>query len=230
MAHVSLPRRASGAHQEGSAYIIALLVLVVLTLLGLGLAVITQTEVQIGANELTAHRALYGGEGGINLALARVLTVNSSVDETTMTGVSLMDFVVPETRMTIDSGGLPVVYDPSPTQTHFAEHVEISPFVPIHNHCCDGCPCGEGDVVLNNTNHAVVATARRITWIGDDQPSAATVALARQNPTAQKQLYLMVGLSPWWEPRWEAISDPDAVASLNQEAGTFPGADPTPTP
>jgi hypothetical protein len=233
MAELPIPHSAPPRHdarQEGSAYIIALLVLVVLTLLGLGLAVITQTEVQIGANELTSHRVLYGVEGGVQLAISKVLTNNASINNVTMAGSELINFVIPETRMTIDSAGLPVVLDPGPTQTHFAEHVEISPFVPIHAACCDGCSCGIGDDPLKNTNHAVVATARRITWIGADQPNAATIAVARQDPTAQKQVYLMVGLSPWWKPKWDPLADEEAVADLDQEHDSSKFPAPTPTP
>lgn len=64
------PRR----RQSGSAYIVALMVLVVLTILGLGLALITQTELQIGANELTEQRIFYSADSGIGRAAAQTLT------------------------------------------------------------------------------------------------------------------------------------------------------------
>jgi hypothetical protein len=226
------PRRHPGS-QEGSAYIIALLVLVVLTLLGLGLALITQTEVQIGANELTTHRALYGGEGGFNLATSKLLMENSTVEEASMLGVDLVDFVVPETRMTIDASGNPMVFDPGTTQTRFAEYVEISPFVPLRAACCDQCNCGEGETKFVNANHAVVTHARRISWLGAAEPTDAQVNTALTLPSAEKQLYSMVALTPWWPPNWYSIADPAAVHSISQERFDAMGAlspAPTPTP
>src|SRR6185503_10975606 len=59
--HTAVRRRAGEA---GSAYIIALLALVVLSILGLGLALITQTEMQVGAGEMTYQRLLYSADSG----------------------------------------------------------------------------------------------------------------------------------------------------------------------
>lgn len=67
-------RRRSG--EEGSAYVIALLVLVVLTIAGLSLVFVTQTEMEIGANERTVQRTLYEADSGIAIATARVLVTN----------------------------------------------------------------------------------------------------------------------------------------------------------
>jgi hypothetical protein len=63
------PRRG----EAGSAYIIALLVLVVLTIIGLGLTLVTQSEVQIGANERTANRSFYASDSGHSLAIMGTL-------------------------------------------------------------------------------------------------------------------------------------------------------------
>ncbi len=56
--------------EAGSAYLATLLVLVVLTILGLSLAVITQTEVLIGGSEKQATRQLFNANSGINIATA----------------------------------------------------------------------------------------------------------------------------------------------------------------
>lgn len=63
--------------QEGSAYIVALIVLVVLTIMGLALAMITQTEMQVGANERLATRTFYAAETGLSATLAQALTNNN---------------------------------------------------------------------------------------------------------------------------------------------------------
>jgi hypothetical protein len=209
------------AAQSGSAYIIALLVLLVLSILGLSLALISQTEVRLGANELTTHRALYGGEAGVHLAVARVLTVNSSVDNASVTAVTPMTFTLPERRFTLDYTDAaqlrPTVVEDAPGigETHFAEHVQVSPFVPIQDTFCDMCPAAEGDVQLLNVNHALVATSERIAWNGDDEPTEDEIEDARR--TARKQLYLMVGLQPWWPPRWESIADDLQTKTIVQE-------------
>lgn len=64
----------SPTHGEaGSAYVVALLVLVVLSIVGLSLSVITQTEMQVGSNERTAQRVFYAADSGIGAATARSL-------------------------------------------------------------------------------------------------------------------------------------------------------------
>ena len=59
--------------QRGSAYLAALMVLVVLTIFGLSLVLITQSERQIGTNERTINRNFYAADSGVNVAIARVL-------------------------------------------------------------------------------------------------------------------------------------------------------------
>ncbi len=56
--------------QGGSAYIIVLLVLLLLTIFGLSLVVITHTERQIGSNEREATRNFFVAESGIAVAVA----------------------------------------------------------------------------------------------------------------------------------------------------------------
>jgi len=60
--------------ESGSAYIITLLLLVILTLLGLSLALVTGTESQIGANERILERVFYASDAGVGIAAARILT------------------------------------------------------------------------------------------------------------------------------------------------------------
>lgn len=60
--------------EAGSAYLVTLLLLVVLTLLGLSLALVTGTESQIGANERILERVFYASDAGVGVAAARILT------------------------------------------------------------------------------------------------------------------------------------------------------------
>ncbi len=63
--------------QEGSAYIVTLLVLFVLTALGLSLTLVTSTESTMGSQERTIQRAFYAADSGVNLALGSVMARNS---------------------------------------------------------------------------------------------------------------------------------------------------------
>ncbi len=63
------PRR-SHCRENGSAYLFVLLGLLVLTVIGLSLVVVTQTEVQIGGAEKSAMRVLYGADSGLQIQLA----------------------------------------------------------------------------------------------------------------------------------------------------------------
>ena len=65
--------RGARPEESGSAYLIVLLVLVVLTILGLSLVSITQTEMQIGSSERVDNRTFYSADAGIGIATARVL-------------------------------------------------------------------------------------------------------------------------------------------------------------
>ena len=59
--------------QQGSVYIITLVVLLVLTVLGLSIALITQSEMQIGINERLGETMFYAAGSGIDVATAKAL-------------------------------------------------------------------------------------------------------------------------------------------------------------
>lgn len=62
--------------EAGSAYMIVLLVLVVLTILGLSLVLITKSEMEIGSNERTIQRTFYEADSGVAAAVVRLLVSN----------------------------------------------------------------------------------------------------------------------------------------------------------
>ena len=72
--------------EAGSAYVITLLALVVLTILALSLALVTQTEVQVGSNERTVSRTFYSADSGLGVAVAEALLVNNNPDNPTLPG------------------------------------------------------------------------------------------------------------------------------------------------
>lgn len=60
--------------EAGSAYIIVLLVLLLLTIVGLSLTLVTQIESEIGATEKMVHRTFYAADSGVSAAVARKMT------------------------------------------------------------------------------------------------------------------------------------------------------------
>ena len=135
------PARRPG-RESGSAYVIALLVLVILTIVGLSVALITQSEMQIGSNERVAHRLFYAANSGISASTARALT-NADYSSASY---SLADPGSPLPGATLD--------------------VDMSPFYPILQtpcHLCEINDRGGGYSGLNfkMINHAVTATSMR---------------------------------------------------------------------
>lgn len=74
-------RNRSSRAQDGSAYIVVLLVLLLLTIFGLSLVLITQTERQIGANQRDAGRNFFAAESGIAVAVAWLQESNTQPHE-----------------------------------------------------------------------------------------------------------------------------------------------------
>jgi len=133
------PRR---RRESGSAYVAALLVLVLLTIIGLSLSLITQTEMQIGANENMIERIFYASDAGIDLATATTLV----------------------TRRPAWSQ-LYEIKEPT-TVDHPLEHqIDVSPFYPIASspcHLCDVNNAGQyGARNYERVNNAVTSTAVR---------------------------------------------------------------------
>jgi len=211
--------------EAGSAYIIALLVLVVLSIIGIALAQITQTEYQIGANELTSNRTLYAADEAFQFATAYQLTNNTSVLNPTVwndaskfspqgwtsggvwtTGggpprkPGLLYLVVPELRVTLDNTGAVQ----SAGNTSFETDTGFSPYAPVNVTPCDLCPSAEGDVQLVNVTYAAGVESMRLN------------SANQQTVSGVKVLYENVGLQPWVVPNWDPISNPFALPLVGQ--------------
>lgn len=59
--------------EDGSAYIIALMALFLLTILGISVSLVTQTEILASSQERTIERTFYAAEAGLEMAIARAL-------------------------------------------------------------------------------------------------------------------------------------------------------------
>jgi hypothetical protein len=136
--------------QAGSAYIIALLALVVLSIIGLGLALITQTEMQIGSNERTMQKVFYAADTGIQMATARAIVV----PDLTKFTVNLKD-----------------------NEKILLKHeVAMSPFYPLMQATCNLCEFndpGEYKDQYKKVNFGVTAVATRKTVLPSTDALAA---------------------------------------------------------
>ncbi|MCB1058056.1 MAG: hypothetical protein KDD11_21355, partial [Acidobacteria bacterium] len=63
--------------QRGSAYLAVLMVLLLLTVLGMSLVLITQTERDLGANHRMSTKTFYAADSGIALAINWLLLGNN---------------------------------------------------------------------------------------------------------------------------------------------------------
>jgi Tfp pilus assembly protein PilX len=189
MSRTDLPRRAA-SREAGSAYIVTLLALVVLTILALSLALVTQTEVQVGANERTVNRTFYSADSGLGVAAAEALSSGR------YTGMTM---ILNKTAVGLGS-----------STSNVADKVIITQLVPILTVRCDWCPANaDGVPKFWKVNHIVNATAQRVAWTGSgDPPSTATLL-------GQKTLSAMFEFQPWPTPPIESLpTDPAVLAAI----------------
>ncbi len=144
-------RQTPGSRSEaGSAYILVLLVLLVLTLLGLFLALITQSEVEVGANERTINRVFYSAEAGVTASVAAFLYDDSRAAQS----FTLMD----------------------PASTVLGTRVEVAPMNQINYGPCNLCEVNQNSQYVNVTQE-VRATAIRF---GEDSAGNETVLARKE--------------------------------------------------
>ena len=128
--------------ESGSAYVLVLVALMVLIIMGLSLAFMTQTEVQIGANDRVTSRVFYAAESGIAAATARAIV---AADYTAHT-------------YTIRESGTVRGLD-------FKSTVDVSPVLPILDGPCNLCEINDSGSYTERSfrkiNHAVTAVATR---------------------------------------------------------------------
>ena len=182
--------------EAGSAYVITLLALVVLTILALSLALVTQTEVQVGSNERTVSRMFYSADSGLGVAVAEALLVNNNPDNPTLPGPRTVIL----NKVSVGAG--------SSLSTNVADRVTISAFVPIQFVRCDLCQSEEGKQKFWRVNHAVSANAERIAWTGSGAPPADATLLG------QKTLSGMFQFEPWPLDPSQIPEDPSVLAQI----------------
>ena len=178
------------SREAGSAYVITLLALVVLTILALSLALVTQTEVQVGANEKTINRTFYAADSGLGIWLAELLVSQSNPDSRTV----LLN------KVSVGAG--------SALSTNVADRVTLSPAIQINQYPCNWCPQNQGGQQFYVTTFAISSTAQRVTWSGGGDPPANAMVLG------QKTVRAMIEVQPW-KPQTDAVTtDPAALAQV----------------
>jgi hypothetical protein len=209
--------RSSHRRQSGSAYIIALLVLVILTFMGMALAFTTQAEVQIGANERLANRVFYSAESGTAVALAFALVSSDYRGRV----LRMADFV--GASIATDDPDYPRSELAAATRTGFlvGTEISVSPFEPILSGPCNLCQINQGDKYLR-VNHQVTSTAiRRGAVASSDDPIAGPPAgEVDPNPdrtTACSAVSVQVAV----QPMDEGVQT-DAGVSAMESSGKLP--------
>ncbi len=161
------PRR-----QAGSAYLVTLLVMILLTVIALSLAVTTQTELQIGANERVATRVFYAADTGLEVAVARGLVSGDHSSQTFILTDDGLDY-----------------QDANPD---WASEVSLTPLLPILDTPCNLCEINNAGTYSENAyrkiNNAVSSTAQR--FMTYDRG-------ATKSAMGEKQVAAMIEMQPW---------------------------------
>jgi hypothetical protein len=154
--------------QEGSVYLIVILVLLVLTIVGLALTITTQSEMRIGANEELSRHTFYSAGTGVAISTAKAL-------------------VLPDLRsVTID-----LAVQSGDPNLQFRDRLEMSAFTPIQDGPCNLCQINQ-DSPFFKINHFVASSSTRIGWEGaPDAPPDQPI------PLAQERISVMVAFQPW---------------------------------
>lgn len=154
--------------ERGSVYLLAMLVLLILTILGLAVTLATQSEMQFGRSEELSKQSFYSADTGVAIAIAKGLAV-------------------PDLR----SARIDLVEPTDTPDMNIRNRIEISPLTPVQDGPCNLCQVNH-DAPFLTIQHAVAVTSTRIGWTGDpDDPPDRPVPLARE------RLSVMVTYQPW---------------------------------
>lgn len=128
-------RPARRSSEAGSAYVIALLVLVVLSIAGLSLVLITGTEATIGTAERSLNRTFYAADSGVAVGLTNLLNRSYQPMRFTTAGFE-------------------------PSAINKTDRVDVSCIFPLRMYFCNLCTANAGSSFFN-INHTYLSTATR---------------------------------------------------------------------
>jgi len=169
--------------EQGSSYVIALLALFVLTILGLALVVLTQNEVQIGANERTINRVFYAAEAGAALTVAKTLTAKDYSETTS---------VFMETH-------------PGGVANNIASVAHSTLMIPTGISYCSWCPTDADGTQYFKVTHLLNVTTDVVSWTGGPTPPVGATNLG------EKTIGMVLEVQPWKQP--DTIAIPNALKS-----------------
>ena len=159
----------SSRSEEGSAYMVTLMVMLVLSIVGLSLTMISRTELMLSSNERTTERIFYAADSGIALAAAQILYKQ----RTDPSNVRVAD---------------PRLQHDGTESVKLQDSVEISRSIPILDMPCDLCQVNSGETKFYVINHAVTSVGTR--------EGLATQG-GEQVPIAQATVSAMLLVQPW---------------------------------
>jgi hypothetical protein len=138
--------------ERGSAYLIALMALFLLTILGISVSLVTQTEILSSSQERIIERTFYAAESGLEASIARALGEgNFGPVEHISRRIELAregDTVPNEALMTVQ------------------ERVQSSPFFCMGDTPCNLCSINQGSQYVRR-NHMVAVNATRAGVLSD---------------------------------------------------------------
>jgi hypothetical protein len=143
------------SHERGSAYLIALLSLFLLSILGLSVSLVTQTEIVLSSQDRQIERTFYTAESGIDLAIGRALATGDFSSVTHQ-----------RQRSELEAGALVTV----------RERVQSSPLFCLGDSPCHLCSINQGRVYVRR-NHVLAVNADRYAP-GDEEAVLARKSLA----------------------------------------------------
>jgi hypothetical protein len=173
------------AAERGSAFLFVLFALLVLSILGLSLAMVTQSEVQIGGMQKQATRVFYGADSGLRIQLANHMVNGDVLARTRALGNALVLQSTPVLGVQIQ------------------EFVEVSPIYPIFSGTCNLCMLNP-DSNYASVNHVVTATGLRVGIPTPGDPGT---------EQARKTVAQMFALQPW-DPTIAAIQQVADLSSI----------------
>ena len=165
---VNSPTPTLNRSEAGSAYVITLMVLFVLTVLGLSLALITQGEVDMAGQERTVERTFYSADAGVAVSSAKLL------QESKLRGfeINMADALDHQTLSGFDRADVIAMSD----------SVEVQDAFPSNRVPCNYCPINQ-DQGHYEITHMLRSEATRQGRLLQN-PSATPVPVARATVTA----------------------------------------------
>lgn len=156
--------------EAGSAYMIVISALAVLSLVGLAVIAVSQTEFQIGAAERLANPTFYAADSAVGVATAQAV---------------------------VSGNYQPITFSAGSSSSIFSSghKVSTSPFYKINSSPCNLCDINDesqygGQKHYRKVNHALTTTATR-------QSFASGILNTSLQANATKQVAVMIEIQPW---------------------------------